>query len=158
MCGNSTNEDIENEARAVATLCSGGASKYVVEVLRHGWLTNIYYFIDMEYCPETLEDRLNGWKEQSNSFATPQVGPSQFFSSTTETPGRKADILDQYVRQSVEIESVSEVHTSIGMAAGSDSIDWRPIMAIFLDITKGLRYIHSKGFVHRDLKPKNGTV
>jgi serine/threonine protein kinase len=52
-------EDIVNEARAVAKLCDG-TSKFVVNVAQHGWLPHntSYYYIDMEYCPETLESRV----------------------------------------------------------------------------------------------------
>lgn len=50
-------EDIENEAKAVAALCTSGLSKYVVEVHRHGWLQDSFlYFIDMECCDRSLED------------------------------------------------------------------------------------------------------
>jgi serine/threonine protein kinase len=151
LCGYATTDDIENEANAVAILCSRRESKYVVEVLQHGWLTNanIHYFIDMEYCPETLEDRLHGWKrkQQSDHLATPQV-----LSSTTE---RQTVVSDEDLEQTAEREVVSEVDTE--RAAPSD-IDWHPVLTIFLDITKGLRYIHSKGFVHRALKPKNGMT
>jgi len=50
---------IENEAKPVSALRFGG-HKYVVEVLKHGWLTSEKsdYFIDMEYCPESLEDQM----------------------------------------------------------------------------------------------------
>lgn len=129
--GNSTADDIENEAKAVAALCSGRESKYVVDVIEHGWLTkaNMYYFIDMEYCPETLEDRILQWKHQSAPVAA------------TQTFASNPDIQVGIAKNEELPEQTSE-----------------PILDIFLDITKGLRYIHGKGFVHRDLEPKNGKV
>jgi serine/threonine protein kinase len=144
VCGYSTTDDIENEANAVAALCSGRKSKYVVEVIKHGWLTmaNVYYFIDMEYCPETLEDRLNGWKQSSDRDSTTQ---------------KQDNTRRNHIQQTAQVEVVSDVvsKADVGQDVRLD-IDWDPVLAIFLDITKGLSYIHNKGFVHRDLKPKNG--
>lgn len=55
--------DIENEARILSEL---GTSRcpYVVEVLQHGWLEDgrTFYFIDMEFCPETLDERIRKTK------------------------------------------------------------------------------------------------
>jgi serine/threonine protein kinase len=158
--GHATKDDIENEANAVAILCSGRESKHVVAVLQHGWLdsANIYYFIDMEYCPETLEERLTRWKQRSDSLAI-LPGPSQVLSSATEM---QVDIPNEHIEKAAAPEAAapedaSRVDTTTETVAHSD-IDWRPILTIFLDITKGLRYIHSKGFVHRDLKPRNGRT
>jgi serine/threonine protein kinase len=60
MFGGVTREDIEQEANAIDKLCGAGASKYVVEVIKHGWLPRnpSYYFVDMLFCSETLEDRI----------------------------------------------------------------------------------------------------
>jgi hypothetical protein len=80
LFGHVTTEDIENEVRAVAALCSGRECKYIVEVLKHGWLTNAYtdYFIDMEYCPETLEDRIIQWRKESSRYRPPSTSdPAQ---------------------------------------------------------------------------------
>jgi Protein tyrosine and serine/threonine kinase len=38
-----------------------------------------------------------------------------------------------------------------------DLIDWEALITVMTDITSGLIYIHSQKFVHRDLKPRNGT-
>jgi hypothetical protein len=61
LFGNVSRQDIENEARVVGNLCTAGSSRYVVEVFNHGWLQRnpSYYFTDMEFCPETLEDRIS---------------------------------------------------------------------------------------------------
>ena len=60
MFGGVTREDIEQEANAINKLCGPGASKYVIEVIKHGWLPRnpSYYFVDMLFCSETLEDRI----------------------------------------------------------------------------------------------------
>ena len=36
-------------------------------------------------------------------------------------------------------------------------IDWGALITVLKDITSGLIYIHSQKFVHRDLKPRNGS-
>src|SRR5438477_5267223 len=56
-------EDIADEARVISELCQPGRSKTVVEVMRHDWLPRnpSYYYIDMEYCPETLKNWIRRW-------------------------------------------------------------------------------------------------
>jgi hypothetical protein len=53
--GDITKDDIENDTRAISTLCDGKC-RYIVEVLQHGWLVDMsLYFINMEYCQATLD-------------------------------------------------------------------------------------------------------
>jgi len=56
-CGGVTNDDIYNEANAIAKLCDRNKSDAIVEVIRHGWLPghSTLYYIDMELCGDTLE-------------------------------------------------------------------------------------------------------
>jgi hypothetical protein len=84
--------------------CAPGSGKCVVEVTGHGWLPHhsSYYYIDMEYCLETLEDRIHGvvLVEESNTdsasdhHADHLSGPINGFKSgyqpsqtTTDPPG-----------------------------------------------------------------------
>src|SRR5271170_4392011 len=51
-----TQEDIDNEVKAVTKLCSKGENRNIVAVLKHGRLENsTYYFLDMELCDLNLE-------------------------------------------------------------------------------------------------------
>lgn len=115
-----TREDIEREAKTSRELCDG-SNPFVIQVLKHGWMSKTlkppFYYIDMELCPETLEQRIETMKE----------------------------------------------HPFIKNIAVGDSfrIDWDQLGAVFdivLDIAKGIEYIHSKGKVHRDLKPRNSNI
>ena len=77
-----------------------------------GYLANTsYYYIDMEYCPETLESRI--LQEQYHLIHS--------------AGGRIEILLSQF----------------------------RSIINIAFDIGMGLAYIHIRGTVHRDLKPRN---
>jgi serine/threonine protein kinase len=70
-----TEKDIENEANAVSALCTGAKCKYVVEVLKHGWLTkdHTYYFIDMECCIQTLEEFIRDIAKESQVAVNRQI-------------------------------------------------------------------------------------
>ena len=72
LFGQVTEQYIENEAKAVSVLCNGGQCKQIVEVLQHGWLTkdHSYYFVDMEYCQETIEDRIKSFAKQPQVTTT----------------------------------------------------------------------------------------
>ena len=63
--GNTRPEDVENEARVISELDTSGCL-YVVQVLQHGWLKGVqgppFYFIDIEFCPETLEAHIRSTK------------------------------------------------------------------------------------------------
>jgi serine/threonine protein kinase len=54
-------EDIENEVRAVKRLCMENSHKNVITVMKHGWLLSSddsissLYYIDMELCDENLD-------------------------------------------------------------------------------------------------------
>jgi serine/threonine protein kinase len=134
-----TEQDIENEANAISALCTDRRCMQIIYVLKHGWLTkdHSYYFIDMEYCPETLEDRIKALG--SNTLGFPREGEDgKATTISTEriiTPNRVA-ISDA--------RSIPEVG------------DWDILIDTVDDISAGLDYIHKEKFVHRDLKPRNG--
>jgi len=56
--GQCTALDIANEATAISRLCQSGQCRNIVAVLRHGWLCQDRYHIDMEYCPLNLADKI----------------------------------------------------------------------------------------------------
>ena len=46
-----------------------------------------------------------------------------------------------------------DLHIAIKMG-----LDWRTRLNISIDIVEGIRYLHSRGLVHRDIKLKNVLV
>ena len=61
--GNVSEEDIRNEARAIAKLCITSHDN-IISVLGHDRLspTSVIYFIDMELCSINLEEYIQGTK------------------------------------------------------------------------------------------------
>ena len=88
LFGGVRKEDIDNEARAVSQLCAPGRCKNVVEVIRHGWLPtdSSYYYIDMEYCSETLDDRIHGRsREAERDSESPYADPKSALEAPRST-------------------------------------------------------------------------
>jgi serine/threonine protein kinase len=159
--------DIENEARAVSQLCQGQC-KYVVRVLEHGWLgpDHSYYFIDMEYCPETLEDRIKiggaGIRNQPPMLTDPATPTSSLYLNDAmdenrgAQPGPMSPSLDvPFTRPSDILSSETPLPEPPHLPT---DINWDAIGAIIDDIVSGLIYMHDNGVVHRDLKPRNGII
>jgi serine/threonine protein kinase len=113
-----------------------------VEVLKHGWLTNdrAYYFIDMEYCPETLEERIESFAGKRSQLPIGALQIPITASRREETP-----------RQALQTPDSTEANLS-----KAEPYSWDALLDVLDDISKGLKYIHGKKFVHRDLKPRNG--
>ena len=127
LFGGVTMEDIENEARQVSRLCRPGTSRYVVEMLTHGWLPSddSVYFIDMKLCHETLEQYiLNRSKQGSTLLSSVHLQTAQL--TTLSAP----------------------IHEKVMPSLAT--------LLIAHNIASGLAYLHELGAVHRDLKPRNG--
>jgi serine/threonine protein kinase len=134
----------------------------------------------MEYCPLTLDEFIRGLQD------LPQPGvqtghPKTLESTTKRVAGNVAASNETVQITSRSVGSALKAITAkpelalssapydqlLGNAdlrASPDqgkypedkNVDWDGVISILADITSGLSYIHSKGFVHRDLKPRNG--
>jgi serine/threonine protein kinase len=145
--GSVTQEDIENEVRAISELCRPGQSNTVVEVITHGWLPRTdFYFIDMEYCPDTLYDWIlrrdikrhkNENVDARHRYETVNEGRVTTFENLTQSQG---------------------MSDTIATRQPSVIFDFESIATILENIAAGLIFIHGREIVHRDLKPKNGII
>jgi serine/threonine protein kinase len=135
-------EDLDNEVETLVTLSQPELTDTVVEALKHDWLQldsiDEWYYIDMEYCPRSLEDYINGVQQQDEDPPGPASPPygeqGQRLGTSVETP------MDRTVHDPEEME-----------------FDWEPVVEIVFDIASGLVYLHDQSIVHRDLKPSKGS-
>ena len=131
-CGGAiTKEDIETEARVVEWLLEVGRHQNMVRMLDHGWLESVYncYFIDMELCDLTLHDYI------------------AYHHDKPLPEGLAFDMVSVW-------DELGPVFLASESAGGTKIHNaW----VIGTHIARGLEFMHTHKFVHRDLKPKNGT-
>lgn len=53
-------EEIKNETRMIDKVAAGGGNTNLIRVLKHAWLNDERYYIDMEMCILNLEDYILG--------------------------------------------------------------------------------------------------
>ena len=130
----------------LSKLCRPSHSRTVVEVIKHGWLPRhpSLYYIDMEYCPETLEGRIH----------PPRAIQKLNGSGSTSTLDRSSDQDGDFLyTRATQYPPIDPPNSNT-----PNEFDWQSIVNIIEDITRGLIYLHNNKTIHRDLKPKNGTL
>jgi serine/threonine protein kinase len=127
----------------LSDLCRPGGSNTVVEVTKHGWLPRhpSLYYMDMEYCLETLESRIHG------------AGQKSEIASTLDSEIHEGEV-DSLSTGSLAAAS-SKIASSNDPNESPPEFDWQSVVNIIEDINRGLIYLHQNKTVHRDLKPKN---
>lgn len=181
LFGGVRKEDIDNEARAVSELCAPGRCRNVVEVIRHNWLPtdSSYYYIDMEYCSETLDDRIQGRSRGvERGSESPYEDPKSTLDDRIQERSREvkrdselsyadpksalepAEVLNaSFDVNSQRTEFVENMETMLKSDFSElDTLesDMQAWLYVIDDIVNALIYIHNLGTVHRDLKPQNG--
>jgi hypothetical protein len=120
----------------------------------------------MEYCPETLDMRIHR-AFHSKPEEVPQSANRETVLITASTSrdfgNPTVDSINSRPTEERRSADNGLLPPPISASQSSpntdpvDSIDWESIVDIMLEINIGLIYIHSRGVVHRDLKPKNST-
>lgn len=133
-------------------LCRPGRSLTVVEVLKHGWLPRhpSLYYIDMEYCLETLQSRIHGHRQSDSLASESEDGSEQGEAGAEPNSTNISRPLGPVSHPSGPENEAPEVPPQ--------EFDWRPVVNIIDDVNQGLVYLHQNHTVHRDLKPSNGTT
>ena len=154
--GSVMEEDIENEVRAISELCRPGQSNTVVEVIKHGWLPKTdFYFIDMEYCPDTLYDWIR--RRDIMRHKNENADASRRYEMVNE--GSVMTFEDQVGAENRENLAQSQgLSDTIATREPLMAFDFESIATILENIAAGLIFIHGRGIVHRDLKPRNGII
>ena len=156
-----TRKEIDNEAAIISELCRAGGCKNIVEVIRHGWLPRnpLLYYIDMEYCEETLEHRIYG--NAQHKFPPAEKTASHATVSQVESVG-EGEIFANLANRSLLSDTVFTVEVPQSAVLTEEvpqsEFDWKAVVDIIDDVASALTYIHERGTVHRDLKPRNGTT
>jgi serine/threonine protein kinase len=134
----------------------------VVAVIKHARLPHSpsSYYIDMEYCPETLEMRIHGAFRGSDPQPSTMNGGStpvrMMHVQHVTLPGLQPTTMNQGLAPLSSRTDAGSVMSTTTIDENHE-IDCQSIIDILREINEALVYIHSHGVVHRDLKPKNGT-
>ena len=113
---------------------------------------NSLYFIDMEYCTKNLHDHI---RNNSIKYISPK-SEREFVTPSEGSPERFQDS-SNFFSKAIDASEGGDLFLGVEIQS-EDDIDWELIDGILYNIISGLKYIHGKKVVHRDLKPQNGIA
>ena len=61
----------------------------------------------------------------------------------------------KFVRGRTLKEAILHFHSPHGPKGSDREVEWKRLLAVFVDLCQAVAYAHSRGVVHRDLKPDN---
>jgi len=149
-------EDVEHEIKALESLYRTGGHPNIIEVLEHGWLetTGRVYYLDMELADLSLAEYIATIFHNRplpcyvNYFAEFDAGVEIQPVVVEQVDGVTSEAFT-LLSKGVDPLFPSKPRTQL------ERLD--AMLTIGSQIAKGLEFIHQSGFVHRDLKPGNGT-
>jgi serine/threonine protein kinase len=163
LVGSVTAKQIDEEVRIMTDLCKGEC-RFVVKVLEHDWLEHeSLYFIDMEFCSQNLHDYIR--QSSTNLVRQRPEDKAPSFKAPAKIPEMIESQLE-FVHPYTPLDRPRAMAQPLAPNTPTDQpanqmacdIAWEPIGTIIDNIVSGLKYIHGKKVVHRDLKPQNGTA
>jgi len=112
----------------MTTLAKDGGHPNIVLALHHGALSRHQYYFDMELCDLTLHEYIHGTRPEEIVNAVANLG----------------DPLKTTFAEVTFVNKESGLETTL-----------LNIWTIMSHVAAGLEFMHERGQVHRDLKPKN---
>jgi serine/threonine protein kinase len=116
----------------------------------------------MEYCSKTLHDRiLGGARDEAFprfKFADTEVEEPVDQDEVHQNPVTGGSLVSIREPSGAEGYFESQKSEPSNSSTLATTFDWESVLDIIEDIVSGLSYIHDQNTVHRDLKPRNGSL
>ena len=163
--GSSRTKRIPGELPAVPDRKVGSRFK-LIRRLGEGGLGNVWLALDQrlnrtvaikELTAEALEnpkswERFHREAEITGHLEHPNVVPLYLFGTDTTT--NEPFYAMRFVGKRTLEDAIVEYHDRLE-AGVADTLELHRLLTVFLDICQAIAYAHSRGVIHRDLKPQN---